>query len=82
MATNLSNATWAKKLSTTRLEALLQVAGRGIDELDADDEWKDVGVNIDAARDGYGVLLNELNNRNSRNQNICQKCHQTNNEGE
>jgi hypothetical protein len=81
MATKLSNATWAKKLSTTRLEALLQVASRGIDELEMDDEWEYEGVNIDAAREGYGVLLNELNNRNSRNQNICQKCHQTNNEG-
>jgi len=68
MATKLSNATWAKKLSTTRLEALLQVAGRGIDELEADDEWKYVGVNIDAAREGYGVLLNELNNRNNNNE--------------
>jgi len=68
MARKLSNATWAKKLSTTRLEALLQVAGRGIDELDTDDEWKYAGVNIDAAREGYGVLLNELNNRKTNNE--------------
>ena len=68
MATKLSNATWAKKLSTTRLEALLQVASRGIDELEMHNKWKYEGVNIDAARDGYGVLLNELNNRNNNNE--------------
>lgn len=63
-----SNATWAVRMSTRRLEALLQVASRGIDEHDADGD--ESGVNLDAAREAYGVLLNELRARDDRGASI------------
>jgi len=68
---NKSNATWAVKMSTRRLEALLQVAGRGIDEHDMEDD--ESCVNLDAALEAYGVLLNELRARDDRGVSIIDR---------